>query len=197
MKRLLLTLAPLALLAACGQLSASEPEHDPGAVYAVPMAQVQAALMRTDLPPLVFGDHPPRMQAQVLDDTHIAFPLTKSGAEVMRYIVTLEPAENDGTRVSVDLTGPESGRFGNVRERLAGNPSVRHLYLVAMREQIASDLERRPYDASKLYAATVAATSANIPMIMEQFDRAAEEDHRRARENIDKAYRDEAREKAY
>ena len=197
MKRLLLSLAPLALLAACAQVSASEPERDPGTVYTMPRAQVQAVLMQTDLPPLVFGDHPPRMQAQVLDDSHIAFILRKDGAELMRYIVTLGPAENDGTRVVVDLVGVESGRFGNVQERLTSNPTVKRLYLLAMREEIAADLERRPFDVGKLYPAMAAATAANIPTIMEQFDRAAEADHRRSRENIEKAYRDEARGKAY
>ena len=197
MKRLLLSLAPLALLAACGQLSASAPDRDPGTVYAVPRAQVQAALMRAELPPLVFGDHPPRMQAQLVDDSHVAFVLKKSGAEVMRYIVTLAPAENDGTLVSVDMTGPETGQFGNVRARLDQNPTVRRLYVLAMHEQIASDLERRPYDITRLYPAMAAATAANMPSIMAQFDRAAEEDRRRSRENIDKAYRDEARGKSY
>ena len=197
MKRLLLSLAPLALLAGCGQLSASGPEHDPGTVYAIPRARVQTVLMRTGLPPLVFGDYPPRMQAQVIEDFHIAFVLTKSGAEVMRYIVTLEPAENDGTRVRVDMVGVESGRFGNVQERLAQNPTVKNLYLLAMREEIAADLERRPYDVHKLYPAMAAATAANMPSIMAQFDRAVEADHRRSRENIEKAYRDEARGKSY
>jgi hypothetical protein len=197
MRGILLLLAPLALLTACGQLSASEPAVDPGTVYAVPLPQAHAVLKRAELPPMVFGDDPPTMQAQIVDDQHLLYIVKKDGSEIMRYTVTLSPAEAGATRVAVELTGAENSRFGNIRQRLEQNPTVKHLYLVAMREEIASDLEQRNFDMTKLYGATAAATAANMDSIMDRFDRAAEEDRRRSRENMEKAYRDEARGRAY
>jgi hypothetical protein len=62
-----------------------------------------------------------------------------------------------------------------------------------MNERIASALERRPFEMSRIYPVMGVATLANINAIMAQFDRASEQYKRSSRANIEKAYRDEAR----
>ncbi|HYI63300.1 MAG TPA: hypothetical protein VEW71_00290 [Allosphingosinicella sp.] len=51
---------------------------------------------------------------------------------------------------------------------------------------------RRPFDSSKIMPATVAAAAANIGRISQDMDRIAEADQRRQRDNIERAYREEA-----
>lgn len=61
-----------------------------------------------------------------------------------------------------------------------------------MEERIASAFERRPFNQASILPAAAAATAANIGRISADMDRIAEADHRRERENIERAYREEA-----
>jgi hypothetical protein len=180
----LLGLAPLALIAGCAQTR--------GSAYAVPIAEARKMLEGTGLPPLVFGSDEPEVTVRAEGPSRIVWILHKDGAEVMRYVAELSPDGDTATRVSLDLVGATQGRFGNTGERLAQNGSIRHLYLVAMEEQIASALERRPFDRTKILTATAAAAAANIGRISQDTDRIAEADQRRERANIERAYREEA-----
>jgi hypothetical protein len=180
----LLGLAPLALIAGRAQTGSS--------VYAVPIGEARQVLARTGLPPLVFGSNEPAVAVQADGPSRIVWILHKDGAEMMRYVALLSPDGETSTRISLDLVGATEGPFRHTAERLAQNGAIRHLYLVAMEERIASALERRPFDQTKILPATVAATAANIGRISEDMDRIAEADQRRQRENIERAYRDEA-----
>jgi hypothetical protein len=110
----------------------------------------------------------------------------------MRFVAALSPDGDAATRISLDLVGATQGPYRGTGERLRQNEAIRHLYLVAMEERIASALERRPYNEAAILPATMAATAANIGRINADIDRIAEADQRRQRENIDRAYRDEA-----
>jgi hypothetical protein len=179
-----LGLAPLALIAGRAQIG--------GSVYAVPIGEARQVLARTGLPPLVFGSDEPEVAVRAEGPSRIVWILHKDGAEMMRYVAELSPDGDTATRVSLDLVGATEGPFRHTGERLAQNGTIRNLYLVAMEERIASALERRPFDQARILPATAMATAANIGRISEDMDRIAEADRRRERENIERAYREEA-----
>ena len=180
----LLGLAPLALIAGRAQIR--------GSVYAVPIGEARQVLARTGLPPLVFGSNEPEVAVRAEGASRVVWILHKDGAEMMRYVAELSPDGDAATRISLDLVGATEGPFGHTEERLAQNGAIRNLYLVAMEERIASALERRPFDRTKILPASIAAAAANIGKISEDMDRIAEADQRRQRENIERAYREEA-----
>ena len=140
----------------------------------------------------VFGSNEPEVRVRAEGPSRIVWILHKDGAEMMRYVASLSPDGETSTRVSLDLVGATEGPFRGSEERLAQNRAIRNLYLVAMEEQIASALERRPFDRSKILPATAAAAAANIGRISADIDRIAEADQRRERENIERAYREAA-----
>ena len=180
----LLGLAPLALIAGRAQIR--------GGVYAVPIGEARQVLVRTGLPPFVFGSDEPDVAVRAEGPSRIVWILHKGGAEMMRYVALLSPDGDASTRISLDLVGATEGPFRQTGERLAQNETIRNLYLVAMEERIASALERRPFDQTRILPATAAAAAANIGRISEDIDRIAEADRRRERENIERAYREEA-----
>ena len=180
----LLGLAPLALIAGCARTA--------GSVYAVPIGEARKVLEGTGLPPLVFGSDEPEVAVQAEGPSRIVWILHEDGAEMMRYVASLSPDGDASTRISLDLVGATQGRFGKTGERLAQNEAIRHLYLVAMEEEIASALERRPFDRTAILPATAAAAAANIGRISGDIDRIAAADQRRERANIERAYREEA-----
>ena len=180
----LLGLAPLALIAGRAQTG--------GSVYAVPIGEARKVLARTGLPPLVFGSDEPDVAVRAEGPSRIVWILHEDGAEMMRYVALLSPDGETSTRISLDLVGATEGPFRQTGERLAQNGAIRNLYLVAMEERIASALERRPFNTATIMPATMAAAAANIGRISEDMDRIAEADRRRQRENIEKAYREEA-----
>ena len=184
----LVALAPLAL-AACAFAQ--------GRVYDVPIDEARRVLASTGLPPLVFGSEVPTLEVQTQSPSQVVWILRRHGAELMRYVADLEAAGEGSTRVTLSIAGPTSGRFGNVDQRLAENNTLRSLYLTAMEERVASALERRPFEVASLYPAMAAATAANIGSITARMDRAAEANRRESRENIEKAYRDEAAGRPY
>ena len=177
-------LAQLALIAGRAQTRDS--------VHAVPIGEARKVLESTGLPPLVFGSNEPQVAVRPEGPSRIVWILHKDGAEMMRYVASLSPDGETSTRISLDLVGATQGKFRNTGERLAQNGAIRHLYLVAIEERIASALERRPFDSSKIMPATAAAAAANIGRISQDMDRMAEADQRRQRENIERAYRQEA-----
>jgi len=180
----LLGLAPLALIAGRAQTR--------GGVYAVPIGEARKVLADTGLPPLVFGSDEPDVAVRAEGPSRIVWILHEDGAEMMRYVALLSPNGEASTRIDLDLVGATAGPFRNTGERLRQNGTIRHLYLVAMEEQIASALEHRPFDTATILPATAAATAANIGRIGADMDRIAEADRRRERENIERAYREEA-----
>jgi hypothetical protein len=180
----LLGLAPLALIAGRAQTG--------GSVYAVPIGEARKVLADTGLPPLVFGSNEPEVAVRADGPSRIVWILHQDGAEMMRFVALLSADGETATRISLDLVGATEGPFRHTGERLAQNGAIRHLYLVAMEERIASALQRRPFDEAKILPATAAATAANIGRISADMDRIAEADHRRERENIERAYREEA-----
>ena len=72
--------------------------------------------------------------------------MRQENAEIFRYIAHLREEDQRASRVDVELVGVQSGPAGNVEQRLSEHPEIRDMYLVAINEQIASALERRPFE---------------------------------------------------
>lgn len=182
MHRTLAALALAVMLTACG---------DQGARYKLPIAEAHQILVATGLPPQVFGSEEP--EYQVLDGgSDVIWVVKRDGGELFRYVAHLADDGGGATRVKVELIGAKSGPGGDVAKRLADNPKIRDMYVVAVTERVASALEKRPFELGRVYPAMTAATMANMGKIQASADDAAAASEKEARDNIEKAYRDEA-----
>jgi hypothetical protein len=163
-RSILFALLPAIFLAACSE--------DRGTVYPVTLDRAKKILAKTDLPP-VFGSNAPSVQVQAYKPLEVAWIVSNDGSELMRYIATLSEAGEGRTRVALDLKGAKSGSAGDVEKRFTENPSVKNLYLVAMKERIASSIEGRALDMSRIYPALGVAVVANMSNIRKSADEAA------------------------
>jgi hypothetical protein len=179
-RTILFALLPAILVAGCSQ--------DRGAVYPVSLDRARQILMKTELPP-VFGSNAPSVQIRASKPSEVTWIVSNNGSELMRYIATLSEAGEGRTRVALELKGAKSGPAGDVEKRFAENSSVRNLYLVAMKEQIASAIEGRPLDMAKIYPALGFAMVANMGNMRKSLDeavKASEELERGHRQNLNR-----------
>jgi hypothetical protein len=177
-RTILFALLPAILVAACSQ--------DRGAVYPVSLDRAQQILSKTDLPP-VFGSYAPSVQIRANKPSEVTWVVSNNGSELMRYIATLSEAGEGRTRVGLELKGAKGGPAGDVEKRFAENPSIRNLYLVAMKERIASAIEGRALDMTKIYPALGFAAVANMGNLRKSLDgavQASEELERAHRQNL-------------
>ncbi len=169
----------LLLLGACGR--------DQSIVAERPVSEVHSLLAATDELPPVFGSDEPDLRMDTADPKAVAWILSAKNQEIMRFVATLAP---DGERrTSVDLTVRAPPKF---EKRLNDNAAVRDFYLAAMREQVASALEGRPFDLTRTYPQMQKAIAANMGNIASSMAAAAEAGRKRDEDNIRKAYAKEA-----
>src|SRR5262249_38653426 len=146
--------------------------------------KAKQTLIKTGLPP-VFGSAAVSAEVRTFKPLEVTWIVSDRGSEIMRYTATLSVAGENKTRIALDLKGAKSDRAGDVEKRFAENKSIRNLYLVAMGEKIASSIEGRPLDMSKVYPALAIAAAANMGNMQKSLDeavRASEElerDHAR------------------
>lgn len=162
-RTILFALLPAILVAACSQ--------DSRPVYPVALDRARQILLKTDLPP-VFGSHALDVEIRTYKPSEVTWIVRKNSSEMMRYIATLSEAGQGRTRVGLELKGAKGGPAGDVEQRFAENPSVRNLYLVAMGEQIASAIEGRSLDMTKIYPALGTAALANMGNLRKSLDEA-------------------------
>lgn len=162
-----------------------------GPVFQVPITQARHILVETGLPPDVFGTEEPAWEVRD-DGSQVTWIVRRDDAEIFRYVAHLKQQDPGSTRVEVELVGAQSGPGGNVAQRLAEHPEIKEMYLVAINERIASALEHRPFDIKRVYPATAVAFVENIGAFLSSMDEMAAASERLERENIRKAYRDEA-----
>ncbi|MCC6778182.1 MAG: hypothetical protein IT537_16350 [Hyphomicrobiales bacterium] len=173
-RTILFVLLPTILVAACSQ--------EPGAVYPVPLDRARQILSKTDLPP-VFGSHAPSVEIQASKQSEVTWIVRNNGSEIMRYVAKLSEAGKDRTRVALELKGARGGPAGNIEQRFAENSSIKNLYLVAMEERIASAIEGRSLDMSKIYPALSVAVLANMGNMRKSLDGAV-----KASEELERAH---------
>lgn len=174
----LIALAAL-VLTACSQAG--------GAVYQSPIAEAKQILLTTGLPPQVFGSEDPAWEVRE-EGSDVVWIIKRDGAELFRYTAHLKEEGSGATRVNVELKGAE----GDIAKRLADHPEIKSMYEVAVTERIASALEHREFEMSRVYPSMMAATTANMGSIRASADEAAAASDKEARHNIAKAYADEA-----
>ena len=177
-RNMLAAAAAIVLLTACTQN---------GAVYQAPIAQVRQTLMATGLPPQVFGSEEPLWEVQD-GASEITWIVRRGDAELFRYIAHLTEVSPTATRVQVELKGADGGPA----QGLAQHPEVKDMYLVAINERIASALEHRDFDMTRIYPSMTAAMIVNMGAISRSADEAAAASEKEARDNIAKAYQEEA-----
>ena len=169
----------LLLLGACGRNQSIFAER--------PMSEVHGILAAADELPPVFGSDEPDLRMETADPKAVAWVLSVKNEEIMRFVATLSPEGERKTAVEIAVQAPPKSE-----KWLNENAAVRDFYLAAMREQVASTLEARPFDLTRTYPQMQKAIRANIGNIAASAEAAAQADRKRARENIERAYAREA-----
>ncbi len=172
-------IASAVLLAACAQQA--------GVVYKAPVAEARQTLMATGLPPLVFGSQPPDVEVVANGASEIDWIARRNGEELFRYVAHLSGEGEAATRLTLEM---KPG--ADYAQKLAEHPKIRDMYLVAMDEQVASALEHRKFNMARIYPALTAASMENMGGLQASADEAAAASEKIERDNIAKAYADEA-----
>jgi hypothetical protein len=161
--------------------------------YKQPIAAVRAKLATVEAPPLVFGsEYDRRLKLVQSDSQSVVWIVEDGGKEALRFTARLSPVRADATEVKIDVSGPTSGPFGDVQRRLSEYRSVRHMYVIAMKEQVAATLEDRAYNWAVVAPTVAFATMANLFGLSKQMDDAGKAFRQRDREAMRKAYANEA-----
>ena len=153
----------LALTAAVfGGVIAYDFMREGAAVYNVPVAQAHDLLRSAGLPDRFFGDEPKTFDVDSRDPRKIVWIVKDDGKEAMRFAALLSPVDPGSTEVRVEVSGPTSGPFGDMQRRLSEYRTIRHLYVMAMKERIAATLEGREFSFVTLIPATTVAVASSV-----------------------------------
>ena len=163
-----------------------------GQVFDVPVGEAHRILAQTGLPPEVLGSEDHDFEVQANDPARIVWIVKEDGKEAMRFIADLSTAGEKSTRVHVDVAGPASGPMSYVASRLTEYRTIKNLYVTAMEEQVAAALNHREFNLAAVYPAMMLAMVANIGQLNDMDERASEATRKRYRDNLAKAYADEA-----
>ena len=163
-----------------------------GQVFDVPLREAHWILEQTGLPPEVLGSEEHDFEVQANDPARIVWIVKEDGKEAMRFIADLSAAGENSTRVQVDVAGPASGPMSHVASRLTEYRTIKNLYVTAMEEQVAAALNHREFHLTAVYPAMMVAFLANIGQLNDMDERDSEATRKRARDNLAKAYSDEA-----
>jgi len=163
------------------------------AVYKVPVARAHELLKSAPLPDYVFGSEPKTLDVDSRDPRKIVWIVKDGGREAMRFAALLSPVDAGSTEARVEISGPTSGPFGDVQRRLSEYRTIRHLYVMAMKERVAATLEGREFSFVTLIPATTVATLSAVVRLAASNDQktAAMQDAARSdreRQNIERAY---------
>lgn len=131
-------------------------------VYKMPMAEAHQLLESASLPDHVLGSETKQFDVDSRDPRKIVWIVKDGGKEAMRFAALLSPVDAGSTEVRVEVTGPTSGPFGDVQRRLSEYRTIRHLYVVAMKERVAATLEGRKFSFIPLIPATTLATLSAV-----------------------------------
>lgn len=130
-------------------------------VYKVPVAQAHELLKSAGLPDYVLGE-PKKFDVDSRDRRKIVWIVKDDGEEAMRFTALLSPVDAGSTKVRVEVSGPTSGAFGDVQRRLSEYRTIRHLYVMGMKERVAATLEGREFSFVTLIPAVTVATLSRV-----------------------------------
>lgn len=146
-------------IAVIGGVIAYDFARERAAVYKVPVAQAHQLLESAGLPDYVLGlGEQKKFDVDSRDPRKIVWIVKDGGQEAMRFAALLSPVDAGSTEVRVEVSGPTSGPFGDVQRRLSEYRTIRHLYVLAMKERVAATLEGREFSFVTLIPATTIAT---------------------------------------
>ena len=163
-----------------------------GQVFDVPVSEAHRILQKTGLPPQVLGSQEPKFEVQAEGPARIVWTVKMDGKDAMRFIADLSSAGAKSTRVHVSVAGPASGPMSYIATRLTERRTIKNLYVMAMEEQVAAALQQREFRMTAIYPAMFIATFANIGDLNKMQERDNEATRNRYRDNLAKAYADEA-----
>jgi hypothetical protein len=131
-------------------------------VYNVPVARARELLKSAPLPDYVLGSEPKQFDVDSRDPGKIVWIVKDDGREAMRFAALLSPVDPASTKVRIEISGPSSGPFGDVQRRLSEYRTIRHLYVIAMKERVAATLEGREFSLVAVIPATTLATLSAV-----------------------------------
>jgi len=149
-------------VAVIGGLIAFDFWREGAAVYKVPMAKAHDLLESTGLPDHVLGSEQKTFDMVSHDPRKIVWIVKDEGKEAMRFAALLSPVDAGSTEIRIEVTGPTSGPFGDVQRRLSQYPTIRHLYVIAMKERVAATLEGREFSFIPVIPATTLAVLSRV-----------------------------------
>ena len=131
-------------------------------VFHLPVDRAHDLLKSAGLPDYFLGDEPKEFDVDSSDPSKIVWIVKDGGKEAMRFAALLSPVNADSTQVSVEVSGPTSGPFGDVQRRLSEYPTIHHLYVMAMKERVAATLQGREFSIVGLIPAATIATLSSV-----------------------------------
>jgi hypothetical protein len=174
--------AALIFLAGCA-------ESDDSITYNLPIAEVEAKLLKTPLAPVVFGTQPPAHQKYHAQGKSVEWRLSSSGASKTRMVAELTPMSDGKTKIKVTIPEPTQAQLA---ERGVQRPdALIEMYRVSMREQIDARLNNRLFDMSVPTPYLQIAAQANMSTLMGDVERSGRAEAQTSRANILKAYEEE------
>lgn len=169
-----------------------------GVVYPLTPHQARQALVGQTIPDFAFGMSawtepatavPGGVEWRIVPDSPAD---GRSGAAasdrpIMVLTATVAP-DPAGSRISVDVAPAPGADVARFNQAIAAKPAVRAMFVAIGAEAVDAALNHRKFAFSHIRAPMAIAMASMLPEIREQFDRAAEADERRDRDNIDAAY---------
>jgi hypothetical protein len=154
------------------EMASTDPNSD---LYGLPFAAVREKLKAMPAPEGLMYARAPDYVVDAGDPTRIAWIYRRDNVELFRCVASLAPEGDGNTRVWTELRGSTQPGL-DVEGELRKSPARRNLYVLAVREQIASTLARRAYEKGKLKAAIRAASDEKVQAINAMFDDAIARD---------------------
>jgi len=135
---------------------------EPGELYQCPPAEVRDLLRAVEVPLYMFGSSA-ETDAIVdgSDPDAIAWKITADQRSLMTFTARITPEGGSATRVTVDVEGARTGKYGDVQARREKAKEIRTLYLVSMNEAVDSTPDGRDFDITRTYPALITAGTAN------------------------------------
>ena len=135
--------------------------NEQGEVYQRPPTEIRDLLRTVEVPLYMFGSADTESSVDGSNPAKIAWKITADERPLMTFTATLQTEGDSKTRVTVDVEGARSGKYGDVQARLEKAKEIRALYLVSMTEAVDSTLDGRAYDITRTYPALLTAGAAN------------------------------------
>jgi hypothetical protein len=146
--------------------------------YPLSMQEAAARLAMASPPDFVFGTYGADVSREEAPG-RIVWHVSVQNRQILRYVLTLEASGEAATRVRLSIEDAERNFQPTGKDDKVDRPSIRAMYLTAMDEEVSASLERRSYNMSRIYLATMRAAFANMAGLNAQFDHAAAASHKR------------------